>query len=168
MIHFCAVMSETQLFILTILYKKCNSRCKWQNKHISVCVCVVRRFDFNYWKTTWTGRALWGVCMCVPCLVPGLAALWRAGVGWGVVVAGRLHARRFALERFPRRWQWLVHCAQNVGRLGLEEHEVTRVWVRRTVRANQQNTEMKSWHQVRGLAELTFPGVKNAFISDGR
>lgn len=51
--------------------------------------------------------------------VPGLA-VWRAGVGGGVVVAGGLHARRLALELLPRRGQGLVHGPQDVGRLGLQ------------------------------------------------
>ena len=51
--------------------------------------------------------------------VPGLAALRRAGVGGGLVVAGGLHPRRLALELLPRRGQGLVHRPQDVSRLGL-------------------------------------------------
>lgn len=58
-------------------------------------------------------------------LVPGLAALRGARVGRGIFVAGRLHARRFTLELFPRRRQRLVYRTQNVGRLGLEGREMT-------------------------------------------
>ena len=54
-------------------------------------------------------------------ILPGLAALWGAWVGRGVVVAGRLHTRSFTLELFPCRRQRLVYRAQNVSRLGLWE-----------------------------------------------
>lgn len=68
--------------------------------------------------------------------VPGLAALRGARVGRGVFVAGRLHARRFALERFTRRGQRLVYGGQDVSRLGLRAAEkkglLARRWFRRS------------------------------------
>lgn len=91
--------------------------------------------------------------------VPGLAALRRAWVGRGVFVAGGFHPKAFALELLPRRRQGLVHCAQNVGRLGLAEEDISPV---------TPLLPGDSRRSRRARADQTFPGAKNDFISGGR
>lgn len=100
-------------------------------------LCAVKWFVFHLYESSEisppvSGRnsflTLWiwvfWSCICVKCLVPGLAALWGARVRWGVFIAGSLHAWSFTLELFTRWRQWLIYCTQNVSRLGLEQQEI--------------------------------------------
>lgn len=79
---------------------------------ISVAALVQRSEHLNVFN--WIGlgfllskcfsklKACSGVFKCITCPLPGLAALWRGRVRRGVVIAGGLHARGFALELLPR------------------------------------------------------------------
>lgn len=105
---------------------------------------------FSRVKACWHhGLNFRAVCRCTTCLVPGLAALWGAWVGRGVVVAGGLHTRGFTLELFPRRRQRLVYCTQHVSRLGLEEGEMTK-----SLNFIQQNPEMRCKSQNIVISEV--------------
>jgi len=81
--------------------------------------------------------------MSASCLVPGLAALWGARVGRGVVVAGRLHTWSFTLELFSRWRQRLVYRTQHVRRLGLEGAREDRSWRTRSTQQKHRNAMQK-------------------------
>lgn len=150
MIHFCAVKPETEImngynFIchkwqVTRIMSICGPLKSEQQNYWTPSLSVLLSGLFSiYMKvqrlapqcpgldgipflTLWTW-VFWS-CICIKCLVPGLAALWGARVRWGVFIAGSLHAWSFTLELFTRWRQWLIYCTQNVSRLGLEEQEI--------------------------------------------
>lgn len=191
MIHFSAVKPETEIIMGTILYARSD---KLQESCLCVVtrraervnvfdLCVVQRLVFHLYQSSEIRSPKWpgldGIhvllfefvffcsLICTKCLVPGLAALWGARVRWGVFIAGSLHAWSFTLELFTGWRQWLIYCTQNVRRLGLEEQEIMgfSVWhmfYQGEMRLNNDITISGD------LRKLTFPGVKNDFISGGR